>query len=214
MRYDAVILDLDGTLLNTLPDIVRIVNSVIADIGMAQKTEDEIREAVGSGVEALLGRIGVPGQWISPLAGEIGSRYTTIRNSRAVVYPGIQKMLDALAANMKAVCVLSNKPVRGVYKSLEDHLGGYTFASVKGAMPGKPSKPAPDTLLEMLGEIGMEAGKALMVGDGVPDVTVAEASGTHHIGVLWGYRTRAELAGAGAVNFAETPGDVLRFIGI
>lgn len=211
MKYDAVILDLDGTLINTLPDITDVVNSVIGNIGMSPCSEDRIRAAVGSGVEALLRKLGVPEQWNGPLAGEIASGYVRIKHSKAFVYPGVKEMLDRLFQGVDHVCVLSNKPMGGVLTSLKDHLPGYTFSRIGGSALGVPAKPCPDTMLEILGELGVEPARALMIGDGEHDCEVSMAAGTDHLGVLWGYRTRDILEGAGAENFAETPQDVLKF---
>jgi phosphoglycolate phosphatase len=214
MAYDAVVLDLDGTLLNTLPDITRIVNSVIEGIGMAPRGEEHIRKAVGSGVEAMLARLGVPGRWKAPLADEIGYRYANLKTSAASVYPGVGIMLDSMFRSGMPVCILSNKPSRAVLRSLEVHFPGRRFSAVRGALPGKPAKPGPDALLEILDEIGVEPPNALLAGDGEPDVGAAAAAGTGHIAVLWGYRDRSALERAGAVNFAETPWELLSFMGL
>lgn len=212
MKFDAVVLDLDGTLLNTIPDIAGVVNEVTGNIGMAPFSEERIRSAVGSGVETLLQRLGVPGQWIGPLSGEISSRYAGMRNSKATVYPGIEAMLDEMFESVGAVCVLSNKPQKGVVTSLRDHLPGYRFTMVTGAMPGKPAKPEPDELLRMAGELNADPARILMVGDGEPDILAAKAAGCVQISVLWGYRNREQLESAGGVNFASSPGEVLEFM--
>ncbi len=214
MKYDAVILDLDGTLLNTLPDIKEIVNSVTGSIGMAPFTEERIKAAVGSGVENLLRKLGVPEQWNAALAGEISSRYALIREPAACIYPGVEEMLDSLFKNIPRVCVLSNKPEEALAYTLKHYFPGYPFALAKGSEPGNPAKPEPEVLLQMLMELKVIPEKALMVGDGEADCLVARSAGTDHLGVLWGFRTRARLETEGAVNFATVPGDVLRFMAL
>lgn len=214
MRYDAVVLDLDGTLLNTLPDITRVVNGVIADIGMAPVSRERIRSLVGSGVEALLEGLGVPGQWNAPLSEEISSRYARMNDPMSEVFPGVSGMLDALFKWGGPVCVLSNKTTAGVRKALGDHFSGYPFSAVRGSVKGRPAKPSPDVLLEMLSEVGAAPERAVMAGDGETDVKVAAAAGTVHIACLWGYRERKKLERAGASVFAESPLDVLRILGL
>ncbi len=214
MRYDAVVLDLDGTLLNTLPDITRVVNEVISNIGMAPVSRERIRSLVGSGVEALLEGLGVPEQWNAPLSCEISSMYARLTDSEAELFPGVTPMLEALFEWGGPVCVLSNKTTAGVKKALSDHFPGYPFSAIRGSGPGRPAKPSPDVLLEMLGEVGSAPEKAVMAGDGEADVKVAAAAGTAHIACLWGYRSRDQLAAEGAGSFAESPGDVLRIMGL
>lgn len=212
MKYDAVILDLDGTLLNTLPDITRVVNGVIADIGMAPVSRERIRSLVGSGVEALLEGLGVPEQWNAPLSEEISSRYARMNDPMSEVFPGVTRMLEVLFQGGAPVCVLSNKTTAGVKKALDHHFPEYPFTAFRGSAPGRPAKPSPDVLLEILGEAGVKPEEAVMAGDGETDVRVAAAAGTAHIACLWGYRSREVLAGEGADVFAESPLDVLRIL--
>jgi len=212
MKCRGVVFDLDGTLLNTLPDITGVINSVTGSIGMSPRSESQIRQAVGAGVEELLRRLGVPESRNKLLAEQVEAMYARIPDSQATVYPGVREMILAVADSGIQVFILSNKPLTGLYKSVRDHLSDLPFSAVAGSELGKPAKPSSGTLLEMLGSAGISAGEALVVGDGEADVKVAEAAGTGHMAVLWGYRSRDALAAAGAVDFAETPEEVIEFI--
>ena len=209
MKYEALILDLDGTLINTLPDIVKVVNSVTGRMGMPPCSEEKIRSSVGNGVEALLRNIGVPEQWNRQLSYEVSAGYRHMSHSSAWVYTGVREMLDVLVKSSISVCILSNKPIGGVRRSLADHLPEYSFASIGGASSGLPAKPDPGMLLEMLKELRIHPEKALVIGDGEADVMTASAAGADHVAVLWGYRSRDELSAAGATTFAERPMDIV-----
>ncbi len=212
MKYGTVIFDLDGTLINTIPDIASIVNSVIADIGMAEKTESQIRAGVGFGIEHLLRALGVPEQWNSPLAMEVEGRYARLKESKAFLYPGVHGMITELAGAGIKMGILSNKPQRGLEMSVSDHLSFANFSSIRGSEIGRPAKPSPEILLRMLEEVEAAPESVLMVGDGEPDVLVSKAVGVDCLSVLWGFRTRKELEDSGACLFADTPGDVVSVI--
>jgi len=212
MKYNTVVFDLDGTLLNTLPDIVLITNRVIEQIGMTERTEAQIKAAVGFGVEHLLRHLGVPEQWNSALAGEVDAGYARLRESRSFLYPGIREMIIELKRAGIKMGVLSNKPQRGLDNSVAKHLAFAEFASVRGSTPGRPSKADPEALLKMLLDLETDSRSTLVAGDGEPDVNVSRCAGIDCVSVLWGFRTRAVLEKAGACMFAEKPSDLVSLV--
>lgn len=212
MKYDTVIFDLDGTLVNTLPDIVSVVNSVMSRAGLEETSEDSIRAGVGFGVESLLRTLGVPSGLILSMALEVTRGYTQIGRSKAFIYPGVEKMLTDISSAGIRLFVLSNKPSESLAKSISDHLAFADIVDFRGSMPGKPAKPLPDTLELIIQEYDLKKESVLLVGDGEPDVQVSEGVGIDCLSVLWGFRSRIVLEAAGGKLFAETPGDVVRFV--
>lgn len=212
MRYDGVVFDMDGTLVDSIPLITRVINGVIADIGMNPRTQDEIRAAVGFGIEQLLRTIGAPEQWVLPLAGEAGARYASANAGEVSLFPGVRTMLDTLSNSGISTAVLSNRPTAGLMEAVERLIPGHRFQSILGSSPGKPAKPEPGTLIETARRLSVHPSRILMVGDGEPDVLAAEAAGTGHMAVLWGYSGRESLVNAGARNFAETPEEITRSV--
>ncbi len=212
MRYDTVIFDLDGTLVNTIPDIVSVVNLVMSRAGLEERSEDSIRAGVGFGVESLLRTLGVPSGLIVFLAMEVTRGYTQIDRSKAFIYPGVRKMLTDISFAGIRLFVLSNKPSVALAKSVSDHLSFADIVDFRGSMPGKPAKPLPDTLEQMIQEFDLKKESVLMVGDGEPDIQVSKCVGIDCLSVLWGFRSRVVLEAAGGRFFAETPGDVVRFV--
>ena len=212
MRYDTVIFDLDGTLLNTIPDIVPSVNSILKANGLPQKTTEQVQAQVGFGVEYLLANLGVPDKLIADAALEMGRGFAEIQKSNSFLYPGIAEMIEEFSAKKIGMLVLSNKLQIGVEKSVIDHLKFAPFLGIRGSLPGKPAKPSPDVLWEMLAEFELTAEKVLFVGDGEPDIMTSKAAGIDCMSVLWGFREEEQLVAAGAKLFAETPEDVVRFV--
>ncbi len=212
MKYDTVIFDLDGTLINTIPDIAHVVNSVLGKAGIKTKTETEICSCVGFGVEHLLHSLGVPEHLNSALTQQVTDGYSRIGNSEASLYPGVVNMINEISEAGLRIFVLSNKPQEGLEKSVSDHLSFADFLDARGSLPGKPAKPSPDTMLQMLSCYKADHNSTLMVGDGEPDIQVSRAAGVDCLSVLWGFRTRELLEKAGANMFATTPRDVVNYI--
>lgn len=212
MKYEAVIFDLDGTLINTIPDIVSVVNSVMNRAGLEERSEDSIRAGVGFGVESLLRTLGVPSGVIVSMALEVTRGYTQTGRSKAFIYPGVKKMLTDISCAGIRLFVLSNKPAEALAKSVSDHLSFADIVDFRGSIPGKPAKPLPDALEQIIQEFDIRKESVLMVGDGEPDIQVSKCVGIDCLSVLWGFRSRVVLEAAGGRFFAETPGDVVRFL--
>ncbi|MCK5840998.1 MAG: HAD family hydrolase [Candidatus Sabulitectum sp.] len=212
MKYEAVIFDLDGTLINTIPDIVSVVNLVMSRAGLEERSEDRIRAGVGFGVESLLRTLGVPSGLVLSMALEVTRGYTQIGISKAFIYPGVKKMLTDISCAGIRLFILSNKPAEALAKSVSDHLSFADIVAYRGSMPGKPAKPLPDTLEQIIQEFDLKKEFVLMVGDGEPDIQVSKGVGIDCLSVLWGFRSRVILEAAGGRLFAETPGDVVRFV--
>lgn len=212
MKYNSLIFDLDGTLLNTIPDIVTVVNSVIGRFGINQKNQEQVKAGVGFGVEHLLRTLGVPEHKNSDATLEMEKGFSAVNCSEAFVYPGVVEMIQQISDSGIRIFLLSNKLQSGVDKSVSDHLGFVNFLSTRGSLPGKPAKPTAEVLLEMMKEFHISPESVLFVGDGEPDVMVSKAAGIDCLSVLWGFRSKDELVTAGAKLFAETPADVVDFI--
>ncbi|MCD6587560.1 MAG: HAD family hydrolase [Candidatus Fermentibacteraceae bacterium] len=212
MKYRAVVFDMDGTLVNTIPDIALAVNSVLRGNGLVEKTVHDIEKGVGYGVDHLLRTHDVPEQMNSSLVREIDNAYSEMKQSKAYVYSGVRNLIQMVSQAGVQMFILSNKLQRSLEKSVSDHLSFAEFLQVVGSGPGSPAKPSPDLLLGILDEFELPLDSVLMVGDGEADVAVAQAAGIPCVSVLWGFRSRKALEAAGADLFASTPLDVAKFI--
>lgn len=206
-RYKTVLFDLDGTLLDSLADLTASVNHILCKRGYPTRTEREVRTFIGNGVVHLLTRslpAGKPQAEIDECVRDFKAHYDLHMRDRTAPFAGIMTLLDDLLAAGCQLGVVSNKMDPAV-KSLCAEWFGARLSAAIGERAGVRRKPAPDTLLCAMSELGADPATTVYVGDGETDVQTAQAADVACISVTWGYRDRAQLAEAGATVFAETP---------
>ena len=194
-----VLLDLDGTLLNTLEDLADGVNVAMAHFGYPLRTLDEVRHFVGNGVGHLLRCAAPEGADLQAVTEVFMAWYGVHCQDKTRPYDGILDALDQLKKDYP-IAVVSNKPDSAV-KQLCQSL----FAGVYGLGQTEeiPRKPAPDMVFAAMKELGVE--KCIYVGDSEVDLKTAQNAGVPCISVLWGFRNRQELVEAGATCFCDHP---------
>jgi len=198
MSHDLVLFDLDGTLVDSLPDIAAALNHALRERGLAELSTAVVRTLVGDGVEVLaeraLARQDAASVAPAVLAREVVAHYEAHPCTDTVTYPGIRQMLVALRGRGTRLAVLTNKP-GGVARALLAALPiGPLFDAVVGDGDGWPRKPAPEGALALMQRFGATPDRTLMVGDGLPDLAVARAAGCQVAAAAWGYTPRERLA--------------------
>lgn len=193
-----ILFDLDGTLLNTLDDLMDAVNHTMEVFGYPRHSREEVRRFVGNGAGQLL-RLSVPqGQdWQEPLAA-FQSYYREHCQIKTAPYPGIMEALYAL--KKYPIAIVSNKPDAAVKKLCAQYFPGIY---AQGEHPGCPRKPSPDMVRIAMEHIGVD--RCIYVGDSEVDVLTAHNAAVPCLSVLWGFRDRAEIQAAGESRFCETP---------
>jgi phosphoglycolate phosphatase len=213
-RIKAVIFDLDGTLLDTLTDLMNAVNHALHTYGYPERTRDEVRRFVGNGIMKLVERA-IPDGTANPdyeaVCAETKRHYAAHCEDNTAPYAGILSMLQALKAAGYLTAVVSNKPDAQVRHLCDVHFSGLMDAAA-GAAEGIRLKPAPDTLLRILDELHTAKEAAVYVGDSDVDLLTAQNAGIPCISVLWGFRDRDVLESAGGNRFAQTPHEILQFL--
>jgi phosphoglycolate phosphatase len=219
MKYDTVIFDLDGTLLDTLADIRESLNHTLGLFGLPAKTAEEVRAALGNG-SARLVELCVPGGRVYPEFEAVLAAYSEWYPSHARIrtrpYPGIVPLLEKLAASGIRTAIVSNKPDAAV-KDLDIAFFTGLTAAAAGEQPGIRRKPAPDMLIAVMDRLGAGPENTLYVGDSEVDIATAKNAGVPCVSVTWGFRTADELRTAGASVIVENPAelcDVLMYSGI
>lgn len=211
MAFDAYIFDLDGTLLDTLPDLVALTNKVLQECGWPPRTSEEILGFVGDGGFALLKRA-------APLSATDGAiqrafeaweaLYPTYGHRNTCPYEGVPELLEALKDRGAKLGVLSNKFDGAVGPVIEQHFPG-VFDEARGECAEIPRKPDPAGLLAMLGRFDVEPQRAAYIGDSVGDILTAQRAGAFPIGVSWGYQPAAALKEVGAALLVGAPVQIL-----
>lgn len=214
-RYSTFIFDLDGTLLDTLADLAASVNYALGSCGLPQHTTDDVRRFVGNGVRVLMERA-VPQGAQNPL---FDTAFATFRQhyldhslDTTRPYDGIPQLLAELRQRGCRLAVVSNK-FYAATQELCRHFFADTISVAIGEheAEGIRKKPAPDTVVEALRQLGVSSEGAVYVGDSDVDVLTARNSGLPCISVLWGFRSRDFLIQHGATTFALTPQDILQY---
>lgn len=213
MSYQTYIFDLDGTLLDTLGDLAASVNYAMRTHGMPEHSVDEVCRFVGNGVRRLMERA-VPGGAAHP---EFEAAFATFRRhymehslDTTRPYKGIPEMLQELKRRGRHTAVVSNK-FDAATKELCRHFFPDTIDVAVGEheAEGIRKKPAPDTVLQALSQLGVGQEGAVYVGDSDVDIQTARNSGLPCISVLWGFRDREFLLAHGAETFVSQPSELL-----
>jgi phosphoglycolate phosphatase len=216
MRYQAVLFDLDGTLLDTLEDLATAANRVLAARGLPVHPVDAFRTFVGDGLKTLVERILPEDQRsterVLELVASFEEEYAQNWHERSVPYPGIAGLLDRLTAQGLRLSILSNKPDPFTRLCVRQLLPHWTFDPLLGQRPGVPKKPDPSAALEVARSLGLLPSEILYVGDSGVDMRTALSAGMDAVGVLWGFRTADELRQAGAHHLIAQPEELLPLI--
>lgn len=214
MEYEAVVFDLDGTLLDTLEDLRSSVNHALRLHGFPERTYEEIRTFVGNGVRNLMLKA-VPGGDAEPafeaVFADFRSHYAVHWRERTAPYEGVMPLVEELHRRGMKLAVVSNKSDAEV-KNLCAEFFGDKISCIRGEVPGVPRKPEPDSVFLALEALGVPREAALYVGDSEVDVHTARNAGLDCVAVTWGFRLREELEEAGAETFIDTPAELLEMI--
>lgn len=211
---DTVIFDMDGTVLDTLTDLMNSVNYVLGLHNYSTHTLDEIRSYVGNGVAVLMEKA-VPGGLDNPefdsLLAEFRAYYAIHCNDETRAYTGIIELMEELKRNGYKMAIVSNKPDSAVKDLNKLYFDGLITVSI-GDSPDMNRKPAPDLVFKALKELDSTPETAVYIGDSEVDYATALNSSLPCISVLWGFRDEEYLRSIGANCFANTPSDVYKLI--
>ena len=215
-RYDTIIFDLDGTLLDTLEDLKNSVNVAMKEFGYPPRTLDEVRSFVGNGAGELI-RLALPGGFENPNFDEVlaffRADYAKNCNILTAPYNGVCEAMSALKADGRKLAIVSNKPDAAVKTLSELYFSGLAdIAAGEDEAHGIRRKPWPDSVESALRQLGADKSSAVYVGDSEVDIATSRNAGLPCISVTWGFRTRAQLEAAGAEVYADTPEELTEYL--
>ena len=205
----AILFDLDGTLLDTLQDLIDSTNATLAHFGYPLRTAEEVRQFVGNGAKRLF-ELALPEgstpQTVAEALAWFKEYYPAHSQIKTKPYDGI---LEALEEIRKAfpVAVVSNKPDVAAKPLCKTYFGDIY---AQGESSACPRKPAPDMVFAAMKALGAES--CIYVGDSEVDVLTAKNAGVPCLSVLWGFRDKQILVEAGAEHFCENPKDLLKLL--
>jgi phosphoglycolate phosphatase len=195
------ILDLDGTLLDTLDDLAASVNAALLAVGLPQRSRAEIERFVGDGARSLISRAVAPhAELETPALAAWWAHYRAHSLERTRPFAGLPALLTR---SDRRLAIHTNKP-GALARQILAGLGLLDrFAIVTGG-DDAPRKPSPAGTLAIMRRLGARACDTVFIGDSPTDVRTARAAGVTLVGVTWGFRPEAELRAAGARHVVDT----------
>lgn len=201
----AVIFDLDGTLLDTLPDIHLCLNGCLKEFSLPQLSFETTKKYVGNGAKKLVERaVGDRLDLNEKVYKLYAERFAECDNSHTELFPYEEETLKNLKSAGIALNIITNKPQRATDRVYAKFLANFGFSIVLGQTEYYPLKPNPASTAAILDKLKLKKEECVFVGDGETDIETARAAQIECVSVLWGYRTKEELLSAGANRFAQT----------
>lgn len=211
MSFEGYLFDLDGTLLDTLPDLHNVVNEALSRRGFPPRTLDEVHSFIGNGALALVWSCvpeGTPQEEVDRVYHLFCSLYEEFGMDKTVPFAGILEALASLSAEGKKVGVVSNKFDGGVKAVQARYLPGLLDAAL-GESESIPRKPDPRGLLECARQMGVAPEKCVYFGDSASDMMAAHNAGMYAVGVTWGYPSLDSLKSGEPDCLIDEPGQIL-----
>ena len=213
-KFDTVVFDMDGTLLNTLEDLHDAMNHILKKYGYPEKSLEEVRCAVGNGAGRFM-RDMLPGGEENPeyekLLQEYGAYYQAHCQIKTRPYEGIEELLRELNKRRIRTAIVSNKG-DGAVKELNRQYFGEAIETAVGERQGIRRKPAPDSVLEALKLMGSSKETAVYVGDSEVDYHTAANAGMACVLVSWGFRHREQLEELKPDSIIDRPEELLKIL--
>lgn len=216
----AVLFDLDGTLVDSAPDLRRALNHVLARHGRREVALTEVHRFVGDGVPKLVER-GFAATGLALAAHDLAAAvrgfldlYEADPTALTRPYPDVPETLDALARAGYTLGLCTNKPEAATYVLLGNLGLGRAFTQIAGGDTFAVRKPDPGHVLGLLGRMGHAVDEAVMVGDSPNDVGAGRAAGLRTVAVAWGYGDPRALGADRVITaMAELPDALIALTG-
>jgi len=196
-RYQLVVFDWDGTLMDSAAAIVNCIQAACVDLGLTPPDEYTARQVIGLGLHDALSAAlpGVPEAEYRRIAERYRHHYLS-QDNELLLFPGAYALIEELSASGRLLGVATGKSRHGLSRALAVS-GLADFFHATRCADECSSKPAPDMLLELMDELGVTPERTLMIGDTTHDLQMARNAGVAAVGVAYGAHTPDTLAAAG-----------------
>lgn len=203
-----ILFDLDGTLLDTLEDLLDATNYALRTHGYPERTLPELRRFVGNGAEnqIRLSSGGADPETVRKILATYKPYYTEHCQIKTRPYEGVLEALAVLKEKYP-IAIVSNKPDAAVKALCADYFPGFYAL---GETADCPRKPAPDMVYKAMSAIGVDS--CVYVGDSEVDVLTAKNADVPCVSVLWGFRDREDMEAVGGDIFCEKTEDLVACI--
>lgn len=206
MKYNTVIFDLDGTLLDTLDDLTDSVNFAMNAMGWPLRDRKDVRLFLGNGIKRLMelsSPKGITDEEFGRAFALFKEYYVAHNQDKTAPYDGVVEVMAHFKEKGIKMAIVSNK-VHEAVLALRDKFFPYVEIAI-GDMPDMARKPEPDSCYKALELLGSNKEESVYIGDSEVDLLTAKNSGLDCITVLWGFRDKEYLLEQGATTFVETP---------
>ncbi|MDR0556402.1 MAG: HAD family hydrolase [Treponema sp.] len=219
-KFKSVIFDLDGTLVDTIADIAFFMNKALEARHLPLVPEEAYAKLVGWGMKRLALNVLPPdirqSAEADALSAGLAADATRFYGETPIVktkpYAGIQELLAEVKRRKFKTAVLSNKPDAMANVVANALFPQGSFDVVRGEIAGKPRKPSPEPVWDILVDFDSNPRDTVFLGDSEIDIETARASGCHAVGAAWGFRGAETLSKAGAERIINKPSDLLEIL--
>ncbi|HDL5699973.1 TPA: phosphoglycolate phosphatase [Mannheimia haemolytica] len=218
-KYKVIGFDLDGTLINTLPDLTLVANSMFLEAGLPTVTQEKVLTWIGKGADiffqnavAHTGRIFQADELVK-MRVSFDKYYATYVCEESTLFPNVKETLEILKANDYPLVVITNKPTKlvepvlsafGIYHLFDETLGGQSLPKIK---------PHPDPMFFICEKFGITPSELLFIGDSENDVIAAKAAGCDVVGLTYGYNYNVPIEQSNPTFVTSEFKDVLKIVG-
>ena len=211
-ELQAILFDLDGTLIDSLADLAESVNRMLDDHGYPRQDPALFPEFIGDGMAKLVERA-LPEKARTPenietCVADYALHYKKLWKSQTRVYDGVLEAIAYFKERDIRVGCISNKPHLFTVKCCSHFFPMHTFSVVFGQRETVPRKPDPAAALEAAAILDIPVECCAYVGDSGVDMAFAKSAGMYAIGALWGFRSEKELREYGADLLVKTPAEL------
>ncbi len=212
-KYDLVIFDWDGTLMDSIGKIVNCMQAMAKEIAVTVPSEQDVRDIIGLSMERALQTL-FPDHsqdYYQDMIQRYRAQYLEFNATASPLFHGSEELLVELKQQGYQLAIATGKARAGLNRILTETQLGHHFSASRCADETK-SKPEPNMIHEILDELNVPAERAVMIGDSLHDLNMANNAGVHGIGVSYGAHSALKLKQANPVHIVDSPLELLKHL--